>query len=185
MHIILAHTKYVHCIYNKNLWSISRNIGHFKIDTVFWQEEMLWKLDSRVRKCQNSWNGRSYMVQEIEAILCVSRTVKEIWTMLCFRQKFLKFKMAAIFRKPKIFWNLGRVSCKCTLGVENLDKIALSRTVKEIWAILCFRRKFENSKWPPFFESRKFFEIWAEYLAIVPWGWKISTKSLYPAPLRR
>ena len=75
-----------------------------------------------------------------------------------------------------------------TLGVENFDEIALSPTVKEIQAILCFRiffEKFENSKWPPFFESRKFFEIWAEYLANVPWGSKISTKSLYLAPLRR
>ena len=86
------------------------------------------------------------------------------------------------FRKPKIFLILGRVSCKCTLGVENFDEIALSCTVKEIRAILCFRRKFENSKWLPFFESQKFFDIWAECLTNVPWGSKISTKWLYLAP---
>ena len=37
--------------------------------------------------------------------------------------------------------------------MENLDEIALSLTVKEIEAILCFAhfwQKFENSIWPPF-----------------------------------
>ena len=42
---------------------------------------------------------------------------------------------------------------------------ALSPTIKEIQAILCFGRKFENSKWPPFFETQKFLVHWAEYLA--------------------
>ena len=37
-----------------------------------------------------------------------------------------------------------------TLGVKNFDEIALSLTVKEIEAFLCFRIFGENSKWPPF-----------------------------------
>ena len=44
-----------------------------------------------------------------------------------------------------------------TLGVENFDKIALSRTVKEIEANLCFSIFGENSKWPPFLKRVKFF----------------------------
>ena len=50
---------------------------------------------------------------------------------------------------------------------------------------MCFCRKFENSKWPPFFRRENLFEIWAEYLVKIPWGSKISTKSPYLAPLRR
>ena len=46
--------------------------------------------------------------------------------------------MAAIFGKGKIFWKLARVYSLDTLWVENFDEIALSRTVKEIEAILCF-----------------------------------------------
>ena len=46
--------------------------------------------------------------------------------------------MAAIFGEGKIFENLRRVHCSDTLWVENFDKIALSRTVKEIEANLCF-----------------------------------------------
>ena len=41
-----------------------------------------------------------------------------------------------------------------------------------------FCQKFENSKWPPFLERGKIFENWAEYLAYIPCGPKISPKSL-------
>ena len=46
--------------------------------------------------------------------------------------------MAAIFGEGKIFLKLLRVQCSDTLWVENFDKIALSRTVKEIEADWCF-----------------------------------------------
>ena len=48
-----------------------------------------------------------------------------------------------------------------------------------------FWQKFENSKWPPFLERGKFFENCQEYIALIPYGSKISTKSLYLARLRR
>ena len=54
--------------------------------------------------------------------------------------------MAAIFGKRKIFWKLARVHFLDTLWVENFDEIALSRTVKEIEAILCFAIFGKNSK---------------------------------------
>ena len=54
--------------------------------------------------------------------------------------------MAAIFGKRKIFWKLARVHLLDTLWVENFDEIALSRTVKEIEAILCFAIFGKNSK---------------------------------------
>ena len=46
--------------------------------------------------------------------------------------------MAAIFGEGKFFFKLPRVPCSDTLWVENFDEIALSRTVKEIEANLCF-----------------------------------------------
>ena len=69
-----------------------------------------------------------------------SRTVKEIEANLCFSilAKIRKFKMAAIFRERNYFFKLPRVHFLYILWVENFDKIALSRTVKEIEANLCF-----------------------------------------------
>ena len=46
--------------------------------------------------------------------------------------------MADIFGKKKNFRKLGRVYSLDILGVAKFDKIALSPTVKEIEAILCF-----------------------------------------------
>ena len=54
--------------------------------------------------------------------------------------------MAAIFGKRKIFWKLQRLHSLDTLWVENFDEIALSRTVKQIEANLCFAIFGKNSK---------------------------------------
>ena len=54
--------------------------------------------------------------------------------------------MAAIFGEGKIFFKLTRVQCSDTLWVENFDEIALSGTVKEIEANLCFAIFGKNSK---------------------------------------
>ena len=67
--------------------------------------------------------------------------------------------MAAIFGEGKIFGKLQRLHSLDALWVENFDEIALSRTVKEIEANLCFAIVGENSKWPPFLGRGKFFEI--------------------------
>ena len=93
--------------------------------------------------------------------------------------------MAAIFGEGKIFLKLPRVQWSDTLWVENFDEIALSRTVKEIEANLCFAIFGKNSKWPPFLGRGKFFKNYQEYNAQIPCGLKILTKSLYLAWLRR
>ena len=54
--------------------------------------------------------------------------------------------MVAIFGEGKFFWKLLRVHFWDTPWVENFDEIALSRTVKEIEAILCFAIFGNNSK---------------------------------------
>ena len=69
--------------------------------------------------------------------------------------------MAAIFGEGKIFWKLQRLHCLDTLWVENFDEIALSRTVKEIEANLCFAIFGKNSKIQNgrhFWGGGKFFE---------------------------
>ena len=66
--------------------------------------------------------------------------------------------MAAIFGEGKIFGKLQRSHSLDTQWVENFDEIALSRTVKEIEANLCFAILGENSKWPPFLGRGKFLE---------------------------
>ena len=53
--------------------------------------------------------------------------------------------MAAIFGEGKIFGKLQRLHSLDTLWVENFDEIALSRTVKEIEANLCFAILGKNS----------------------------------------
>ena len=54
--------------------------------------------------------------------------------------------MAAIFGEGKIFGKLQRLHSLDTLWVENFDEIALSHTVKEIEANLCFAIFGKNSK---------------------------------------
>ena len=56
--------------------------------------------------------------------------------------------MAAIFGEGKFFWKLQILHSLDTLWVENFDEIALSRTVKEIEANLCFAIFGKNSKIP-------------------------------------
>ena len=78
-----------------------------------------------------------------EIALCL--TVKEIEAVLCFRilAKIQKIKMDAIFEN---FLKSCHIYFLNTLGVENFAEIALSLTVKEIEAFLCFRIFGENSK---------------------------------------
>ena len=55
------------------------------------------------------------------------------------------------------------------MWVENFDEIALSGTVKEIEANLCFAIFGENSKWPPFLGRGKFFENCRVHSLDTPW----------------
>ena len=71
--------------------------------------------------------------------------------------------MAAILGEGKTFQKLARVELSDTLWVENFAEIALSRTVKEIEANLCFAIFGKNSKWPPVLGRGKFFENCKEY----------------------
>ena len=54
--------------------------------------------------------------------------------------------MAAIFEAGKSFGKLQRVHWPESISIENFDKIALSRTVKEMEGNLCFAIFGKNSK---------------------------------------
>ena len=87
----------------------------------------------------------------------------------------------------KIFGKLQRLHSLDTLWVENFDEIALSGTVKEIEANLCFAIFGKNSKIQNgrhFWGGENFWKI-AEYIPYIPFGSKILPKSLYLARLRR
>ena len=81
--------------------------------------------------------------------IALSRTVKEIEANLCFAifGKNSKIQNGRHFLgEGKIFGKLQRLHSLDTLWVENFDEIALSRTVKEIEANLCFAIFGKNSK---------------------------------------
>ena len=72
--------------------------------------------------------------------------------------------MATIFGEGKIFGKLQRLHSLDTLWIENFDEIALSCTVKEIEANLCFAIFGKNLKRPPFLGRGNFFEKCKEYI---------------------
>ena len=57
-----------------------------------------------------------------------------------FLSKIRKLNMTPIFGEEKILGKLERVVCLDTQWVKNFDEIALSHTLKEIQAVLCFTR---------------------------------------------
>ena len=83
--------------------------------------------------------------------------------------------MATIFGEGKIFGKLQRVHSLDTLWVENFDEIALSHTVKEIEANLCFAIFGKNSKIQNgrhFWGGENFFKIGKSRIVRYPVGRK-------------
>ena len=83
--------------------------------------------------------------------------------------------MAVIFGEGKIFWKLQILHSLDTLWVENFEEIALSRTVKEIEANLCFAIFGKNSKIQNgrhFWGGENFLKIAKSTLLRYPVGWK-------------
>ena len=114
--------------------------------------------------------------------------------------KFLT-ESAGCIRLPSMSIRNHFLSTSCRLFEPNKtrDSLAKSKAIVfflwqkqsvEIWAKSLylallrrykqFCRKFENSKWPPFFRRQKFLKFGQN----IPWGSKISMKSLYLALLR-
>ena len=105
--------------------------------------------------------------------------------MFChFWQKFENSKWPPFLGEGKIFGKLQRLHSLDTLWVENFDEIALSRTVKEIEANLCFAIFGKNSK------IRKFkISFWKIANGRHFWGgenfWKIANITFLRYPVGR
>ena len=107
---------------------------------IFGEGKIFGKLQ-RVHSLDTLW------VENFDEI-ALSHTVKEIEGNLCFTifGKNSKIQNGRHFWGGEIFSILARVELSDTLWVENCAEIALSRTVKEIEANLCFAIFGKNSK---------------------------------------
>ena len=108
--------------------------------------------------------------------------------MFCnFGEKFENSKWPPFLARENFFENRHGYSAEIPCGSKILSKslylVQFSR-YKHFY-VLQFLRKFENSKWPPFFARQIFFENWDNYSAEIPCGSKISSKSLYLARFSR
>ena len=116
--------------------------------------------NSKIQNGRHFWGGENFFencrVHSLDTLwvenfdeIALSRTVKEIEAKLCFAilGKNSKIQNGGHFwGGENFFWKLQRVHSLDTLWVENFDEIALSRTVKEIEAILGFAIFGKNSK---------------------------------------
>ena len=99
----------------------------------------------------------SCMVKEIEANFCFSIFGKN-----------LKIQNGRHLSEKENFLKIAKSTLLRYLWVENFDEIALSHTVKEIEAILCFAIFGKNSKIQNgrhFWGRGKCFENWQEYIS--------------------
>ena len=119
--------------FSKN-FPLPKNGGHFEFSNF-------------CQKWQNTNLLRSLWVENFVEI-ALSRTVKEIEANLCFAifGKNSKIQNGRHFWGGEIFLKIAKLHSLDTLWVENFDEIALSRTVKEIEANLCFAIFGKNSK---------------------------------------
>ena len=125
---------------------------------IFGEGKIFWKLQ-RVHSLDTLW------VENFDEI-ALSRTVKEIEANLCFAifGKNSNIQNGRHFWEGEIFLKIAKITFLDTLWVENFDEIALSCTVKEIEANLCFAIFGKNSKWPPFLGRGNFFVNCKEYI---------------------
>ena len=80
---------------------------------------------------------------------------------------------------------LGKARLHRYLWVKNFARIALSCTVFEIQAFLCFVIFAKNLKIQNFWREKFFLKNWVRYSEAVPHGSKILSKSLYLARDKR
>ena len=97
--------------------------------------------------------------------ITLSCTVKEIEANFCFSifGKNSKIQNGCHFWEEENFLKIAKSTfLRYPVCRKFFDEIALSCTVKEIEANLCFSifwQKFENTKWPPFLGRENFLKI--------------------------
>ena len=101
--------------------------------------------------------------------IILSCTVKEIEANLCFSifGKNSKIQNGRHFWEEENFLKIAKSTFLRYPWVENFNEITLFCTVKEISKFVFFHfwQKFENSKWPPYVGTGKFFENCQEYIS--------------------
>ena len=107
--------------------------------------------------------------------IALSRTIKEIEANLCFAifDKNSKIQNGRHFWGGENFFQIAKSTFLGTLWVENFDEIALSCTIKEIEANLCFAIFGKNSKIQNgrhFWGGENVFENCQEYISTYPMG---------------
>ena len=137
--------------------------------------------NSKIQKGRHFWGGENffkiakstflrYPVGKNFDEIALSRMVKEMEANLCFAifGKNSKIQNGRHFWGEENFLKIVKITFLIdTLWVEHFDKIALSRTVKEIDANLCFAIFGKNSKIQNgrhFLGRGKFFENCKEYI---------------------
>ena len=107
---------------------------------------------------------------------------------LQFLLKIRKFKMAEFLARQKFFENWhgysADIPCGSKISSKSLYLAGFSR-YKHFYVLQFLRKKFENSKWPPFLAKQKFFQNWDNHSAEISCRSKISSKSLYLARFSR
>ena len=109
--------------------------------------------------------------------------------MFCnFCEKFENSKWPPFLARQNFFENWhgysADIPCGSKISSKSLYLAGFSR-YKHFYVLQFFFEKFENSKWPPFLARQKFFQNWDNYSAEIPYGSKISSKSLYLARFSR
>ena len=176
---------------NFKFYHFCQKFEKFKMAATFGNRKHFWEL-SRA-SCIYSWTKNF-------AEMALSLTVKEIQAILSFTI-FVKNLKAGIFGKRNNFWELGRQFWKeetflrteqsilhiYPMGQKFRRNCSISHGLGDTsnFKFYHFCQKFENSKWPPLLEKGKIFENWAEHLAYISYGPKISPKSLYLTWFRR
>ena len=135
--------------------ALSRTVKEIEANLCF----AIFGKNSKIQNGRHFWGGENFLkiakstmlrypVGENFDEIALSRTVKEIEANLCFAifGKNSKNQNGRHFWGGEIFLQTAKITSLDTLWVENFDKIALSRTVKEIEANLCFAIFGKNSK---------------------------------------
>ena len=109
--------------------------------------------------------------------------------MFCnFWENFENSKWPPYLARQNFFENWEKYSAEISSASKISSKsLYLARFLryKHFCVLQFLRKKFENSKWPPFLARQNFFENWHGYSADIPCGSKISSKSLYLAGFSR
>ena len=140
---------------NFNEIALSRMVKEIEANLCF----AIFGKNSKIQNGRHFWGGENFLkiakttmlrypVGENFDEIALSRTVKEIETILCFAifGKNSKIQNGRHFWEKKNILKIGKSTFVRYPKVQNFDEIALSRTVKEIEALLCFAIFGKNSK---------------------------------------